>query len=82
MRKGRSYTEKEIVQDPGISYGNLTRWCREYKQKSFIRDYSDEFFVIKMCQLLEVSCSGYYDWLNIEPSHDFQKELWKDKEYF
>jgi len=26
-------TIKEIAEDLGISYGNLTRWRREYKQK-------------------------------------------------
>lgn len=38
----------------------------------FIRDHSDEFAVQKMCQVLSVSRSGYYSWLNREPS---QKQL-------
>ena len=32
----------------------------------FIRDHSDEFTVEKMCQVLEVSRSGYYDCLERE----------------
>lgn len=31
---------------------------------SFIRDHADIFSVKKMCQVLEVSRSGYYAWLN------------------
>lgn len=113
-------TIKEIADDLGIIYGNLTRWRREYKDKGehtfpgngnqnltpeeqkikdledelretklerdilkkavgifskkieviygFIRDHSDEFPVMKMCHVLEVSRSGYYDWLNRKPS--------------
>ncbi|MFW6030288.1 MAG: IS3 family transposase [Halanaerobiales bacterium] len=34
----------------------------------FIRDHSDKFTVVKMCQVLEVSRSGYYKWLNRKPS--------------
>ncbi|WP_148217686.1 IS3 family transposase [Acetohalobium arabaticum] len=34
----------------------------------FIRDHSDQFTVVKMCQVLEVSRSGYYKWLNRKPS--------------
>ena len=39
----------------------------------FIRDHSDEFAVEKMCQVLEVSRSGYYDWLNRKPSKRTRK---------
>ena len=42
----------------------------------FIRDHSDEFPVIKMCQALEVSRSGYYGWLNRKPS---QRQLENEK---
>ncbi|MCF8002448.1 MAG: IS3 family transposase [Halanaerobiales bacterium] len=38
----------------------------------FIRDHSQEFPVTKMCQILVVSRSGYYSWLNRKPT---QREL-------
>jgi len=34
----------------------------------FIRDHSNKFAVQKMHQVLKVSRSGYYNWLNREPS--------------
>ena len=34
----------------------------------FIRDHSNEFAVERMCQVLKVSRSGYYDWLKRKPS--------------
>jgi transposase-like protein len=34
----------------------------------FIKDHQDEFPVIRMCQELEVSPSGYYAWLHRSPS--------------
>lgn len=42
----------------------------------FIRDHSDEFTVQKMCQVLNVSRSGYYDWLERKPS---QRQLDNDE---
>ncbi|WP_143710044.1 IS3 family transposase [Halothermothrix orenii] len=108
-----------IAKELGISYHNLIRWRREYKNKGdlafpgngkqkltpeqeeiqrlkkelndikierdifkkssahllkgteiiygFIRDHSDEFTVERMCQVLNVSRSGYYSWLSRKP---------------
>lgn len=33
-----------------------------------IKDQSNKFPVMLMCRLLRVSVSGYYSWLNREPS--------------
>jgi transposase InsO family protein len=34
----------------------------------FIEDHKEEFPILRMCQVLEVSESGYYAWLEREPS--------------
>lgn len=34
----------------------------------FIRTHCDEFSVVKLCQFMGVSRSGYYDWLHRKPS--------------
>src|SRR5699024_6237878 len=34
----------------------------------FIYEHSHEFRIVKMCEVLEVSRSGYYKWLHTEPS--------------
>ncbi|MCK8826569.1 IS3 family transposase [Natroniella acetigena] len=113
-------TCKEIAEDLGLSYHNLIRWRKEYrdnkdqafpgqgKQKlspeqeeikqlkeelriakqerdifkkssrhipketkmkyGFIREHRNEFPITRMCQVLGVSRSGYYSWLNRKPS--------------
>ncbi|EKC6408305.1 IS3 family transposase [Staphylococcus pseudintermedius] len=39
----------------------------------FIYEYRHEFRVVKMCQVLGVSRSGYYDWTNRKPSARIMK---------
>ena len=34
----------------------------------FIENHKEEFPILRMCQVLEVSESGYYAWLKREPS--------------
>ena len=34
----------------------------------FIKDHRSEFTMKKMCQILKISTSGFYHWLNREPS--------------
>jgi putative transposase len=34
----------------------------------FIREHADDYSVRRMCQLLDVSASGYYDWIDRSPS--------------
>src|SRR5436853_6213603 len=43
----------------------------------FIENHKEEFPILRMCQVLEVSESGYYAWLKREPSEREQvdKEL-------
>jgi putative transposase len=35
---------------------------------AWIREHRDSFPVVRLCQVLEVSASGYYDWLDRPPS--------------
>ena len=40
----------------------------------FIREHTDEFSVKRMCQVLNVSRSGYYQWLNREPGPRLRRD--------
>ena len=66
----------EVAQDLGIAHSNLRRWCTQYVKNGelavdsfrFIREHTDRFSVTKMCQVLKVSRSGYYQWIKYPES--------------
>jgi putative transposase len=46
----------------------------------FIKEHVSEFRVVKMCEVLQVSKSGYYDWLNRPQSNQSQRRQELTKE--
>jgi putative transposase len=41
---------------------------------AFVRAHREEFSICRMCQVLKVSRSGYYDWYNRKPSAHSQRD--------
>ena len=46
----------------------MHRRCAPAMRYMFIENHKEEFPIHRMCQVLEVSESGYYAWLKREPS--------------
>lgn len=46
---------------------------------SFIQDHTDEYSVVKMCQVLEVSTSGFYKWRHLQATDELtERQAWRE----